>query len=98
MIKTKGLKTKLGKGKLGGKIGAIKGDDSSVNQETSEARETLVVHQPGRPRADDEYLPVITPKPADKAGHILFAMDIPKEYVVHWQHDILTTSLFFLHM
>jgi len=79
MIKTNGLKTKLGKGKLGGKIGAIKGDDSSVNQETSEARETLIVQQPGRPRAEDEYLPVITPKPADKAGHILFAMDIPKE-------------------
>ena len=35
MIKTNGLKTKLGKGKLGGKVGGVKGEDS-VNQETSE--------------------------------------------------------------
>lgn len=78
MIKIPGMKSKLGKGKLGGKIGNLK-DSNAVNQETSDARETFIVQQPGRPRGDDGYVPVLTPKPTNKAGHVLFAMDIPKE-------------------
>lgn len=72
-----GVFTELGRGDKGGKIGGIKGK-TAVTQETSAARSTLVVHQPGRPRGDDQYVPYITPKPVDKAGHTLFALDIPK--------------------
>jgi hypothetical protein len=75
----KGLKVEIGRGENGGKIGAIKGKKSEVNQEESAARSTLVVMQPGRPRGDDQYVPYLTPKPVDKAGHTLFALDIPIE-------------------
>jgi hypothetical protein len=75
--RTPGSKTDLGRGDLGGKTGAIKGK-TAVNQETSAARSTLIVQQPGCARGDDQYLPYITPKPTDKAGHTLFAIDIPK--------------------
>jgi hypothetical protein len=75
-----GIKTELGRGNFGGKIGSITGHStlSSVQQEVSAARSTLIAHQPGRTRADDQYLPYITPQPVDKAGHVLFALDVPK--------------------
>jgi len=51
--RTLGYRTTLGKGDQGGKTGGIEGKRSTVDQMKSTTRPTLIVMQPGQPRAKD---------------------------------------------
>lgn len=78
MLRSTSYLTNQGKGEEGGRTGAIKGKKKTVTSAESHSRSTLVTQQPGQPRSKDGFAPFNQPKLANKPGHLLFAMDIPR--------------------
>ena len=72
-----GFKTATGKGDQGGTVGGI-ANSKRVNQMASEARSTLITHQPGRVRSADGFAPYLTPVPADVPGGTILVVDLPR--------------------
>ena len=72
-----GFKTATGKGDQGGTVGGIT-NSKRVNQMASEARSTLITHQPGRVRSTDGFAPYLTPVPSDIPGGTILVVDLPR--------------------